>query len=145
MPADSASITQLMAVAGTRWSAEQIRALCAAESAEFALLAERLAIPVGFIALAQLPDAGEIRDLVVEPAQRCQGLGRLLLNAGLAALQQRGESRCLLEVRASNARALALYRRAGFQQDGLRPHYYPSENGREAAVLMSLELDQWRT
>ena len=40
----------------------------------------------------------------------------------------------VLEVRASNAPAQALYRRAGFVVDGRRPRYYPDG---EDAVLMS--------
>jgi ribosomal-protein-alanine N-acetyltransferase len=45
-----------------------------------------------------------------------------------------------LEVRPSNAKALALYRRAGFQQVGRRRGYYPGENGREDALIMRLPL-----
>ena len=48
--------------------------------------------------------------------------------------------RMVLEVRASNAAAIALYRRAGFSDIGLRRDYYQAENGREDAILMGREL-----
>jgi [ribosomal protein S18]-alanine N-acetyltransferase len=47
----------------------------------------------------------------------------------------------LLEVRPSNARALAVYLRYGFKQIGLRKDYYPARDGkREDAIVMRLSL-----
>ncbi len=48
--------------------------------------------------------------------------------------------RCFLELRASNEAAHSLYRKFGFQPDGLRKGYYATACGREDAVLMSLAL-----
>jgi ribosomal-protein-alanine N-acetyltransferase len=65
-----------------------------------------------------------------------KGLGGELLErmAGLArALKMQ---RMLLEVRPSNAVALALYRKHGFRQIGLRHGYYPAGAGREDAIVM---------
>ena len=46
-----------------------------------------------------------------------------------------------LEVRASNARAMAVYQRLGFKRVGTRKAYYPLSPGqREDAVVMSLLL-----
>jgi ribosomal-protein-alanine N-acetyltransferase len=45
-----------------------------------------------------------------------------------------------LEVRQSNDRARALYRRVGFAEVGLRRGYYPAAVQREDAVVMSLPL-----
>jgi ribosomal-protein-alanine N-acetyltransferase len=43
----------------------------------------------------------------------------------------------LLEVRPSNARALAVYERYGFARIGLRKNYYPAGiGGREDAIVM---------
>lgn len=49
---------------------------------------------------------------------------------------QRGALTLWLEVRPSNARARALYERQGFEQVGVRKHYYPAEVGREDAIMM---------
>ena len=46
-----------------------------------------------------------------------------------------------LEVRESNARAMALYERYGFRHTGLRRGYYPAAGGlREDARVMSLAV-----
>jgi ribosomal protein S18 acetylase RimI-like enzyme len=46
----------------------------------------------------------------------------------------------LLEVRPSNEKALALYRHFGFQQIGVRRGYYPAEQGREDALVLTHSL-----
>lgn len=77
--------------------------------------------------------------IAVSSRVRGQGLGGLLLQALLDALERRRVHRCLLEVRETNRAALALYRRCGFVSDGRRRDYYPAAagEGREDAILMS--------
>jgi ribosomal-protein-alanine N-acetyltransferase len=48
--------------------------------------------------------------------------------------------RVFLEVRPSNPLAHAMYERAGFNEIGRRPGYYPSRRGREDAIVMAMEL-----
>ena len=45
-----------------------------------------------------------------------------------------------LEVRESNAPAIALYQNSGFDVAGTRRDYYPSDKGREDALLMGSML-----
>lgn len=56
----------------------------------------------------------------VLPACRRRGLGRRLIDAALAAACRRGMLRVELQVRASNAPAIALYDAAGFRREGVR-------------------------
>ena len=51
-----------------------------------------------------------------------------------------GAAVMFLEVRASNAAAIALYERASFVGVNVRRGYYPVENGREDAVIMKVAL-----
>ncbi|NVN57259.1 GNAT family N-acetyltransferase [bacterium Scap17] len=100
---------------------------------------------IGFVVLARGPFEAEIEAITVHAAQRGQGVGARLLAAAIARARdwQRdsGLERLLLEVRASNAAAAALYAKAGFTRDGVRKGYYPlAEGGREDAWLMSLPL-----
>jgi ribosomal-protein-alanine N-acetyltransferase len=81
----------------------------------------------------------------VAPAMRRRGLAAALLKAVLEQCRHWGSERVLLEVRAGNAPAIGLYRRAGFREDGRRRGYYPplqdpADTGREDAVLMSHRL-----
>jgi len=50
---------------------------------------------------------------------------------------------CFLEVRSSNNEARALYNSAGFLPIGERKNYYPLSQGREDAIIMSLNLPKF--
>lgn len=63
---------------------------------------------------------------------------RLLLDV-LDGLDALGVRDCTLEVRVSNARAQALYRRLGFEPVGLRRAYYP-DNDEDAIVMWLRDL-----
>lgn len=82
----------------------------------------------------------ELLNIAVSPAHQGRGIGRALLEATLAQFESQHYQRCFLEVRASNAAAIALYERLGFNQIGLRKNYYPTRQGREDAYLYALEL-----
>jgi ribosomal-protein-alanine N-acetyltransferase len=45
-----------------------------------------------------------------------------------------------LEVRPTNDGARELYKKSGFRQIGVRRDYYPNHNGREDAIVLSIEL-----
>jgi len=80
-------------------------------------------------------DELEILDLLVVEEARRRGIGRSLLAALLAQAGEEGITRVLLEVRASNQAALALYFADGFVVEGRRARYYPDG---EDAFLMTL-------
>ena len=69
-------------------------------------------------------DQLHINNLAVLPDWRRRHLAWALLDHVLRAGQSEGAVRATLEVRASNAAALALYGRAGFQIQGRRVRYY---------------------
>ncbi|MCK2042361.1 ribosomal protein S18-alanine N-acetyltransferase [Chromohalobacter sp. TMW 2.2308] len=99
---------------------------------------------LGYAVLAWLPFEAELQAITVVPHARRQGVAGMLLAHLVTRSRQGGAERLLLEVRESNAPALALYRRYGFSEDGRRRGYYPPVEARgserEAAVLMSVSL-----
>lgn len=104
------------------------------------LTAEEDGAPVGYVGLYVAADEAFIADLAVHPSYRRRGIATALLCAATQTAAKKGASRLMLEVRASNKEAQALYIRAGFVKDGVRPRFYTDPT--EDAVLFSLnDLD----
>lgn len=72
------------------------------------------------------------------PEARGRGLGRVLLDAVLEHARAHDAHKVELEVWPDNARAVALYARAGFQVEGLRRDHYRRRDGSlRSALLMA--------
>lgn len=86
--------------------------------------------------------AGEshVLNLCVHPAHHRQGYGRQLLARLLELAEQHHADVALLEVRPTNAAAMALYRDMGFNEVGVRRAYYPGHNGKEDALILARSL-----
>ncbi|WP_159917054.1 ribosomal protein S18-alanine N-acetyltransferase [Pantoea sp. 18069] len=93
-----------------------------------------------FVAMAVL-DEVHLLNLTVAPAHQGRGWARIMLEGLSLWSRQRQALWLWLEVRASNARARAIYEKHGFQQIAERKNYYPAVDGqREHAIIMSLKL-----
>ncbi len=95
---------------------------------------------LGYAVLMLAVDEAELLDIAIAAPQQRKEFGRKLLEEMMVLARRHDMRRMVLEVRASNAAAIALYRRAGFSDIGLRRDYYQAENGREDAILMGREL-----
>jgi ribosomal-protein-alanine acetyltransferase len=71
--------------------------------------------------------------------QQGAGIGRRLLAAAEEAAAVRGLAALRLEVRADNARAIALYERSGYRRAGCKDSYYADG---AAALLFAKPVDQ---
>jgi len=60
--------------------------------------------------------AGVLYDIVVDPAHRGHGIGRLLLEATVALLREKGSPRVVLSTAQQNEAAQHLFARAGFRR-----------------------------
>ena len=85
-------------------------------------------------------DEATLFNIAVDPAYQRRGLGRALLEAVIDEVEKRGVSTLWLEVRASNAAAIALYESLGFNEATVRRNYYPTADGHEDAIVMALPL-----
>lgn len=92
----------------------------------------------GHAVVARLPFEAELQAMLVAPLMRRRGLATSLLTAVIDQALRWESERLLLEVRASNAGAVALYRQAGFDEDGRRRGYYPAL---APSVLETTDLD----
>ena len=97
----------------------------------------------GVLGYAGLDHGGEVADVMtvaVAPGAQGRGLGRLLLAELERRAQARGAGHVILEVRADNAAALALYERSGFEVLSTRRRYY--QPGDVDAIVMRKSLQE---
>ena len=87
---------------------------------------------VGYIGSQSVLGESDMMNVAVHPDHRRRGIAEMLVNALSSDLKDRSNVCLTLEVRASNAPAIALYEKLGFTQVGLRKNYYrnPKEDAR---------------
>jgi ribosomal-protein-alanine N-acetyltransferase len=90
----------------------------------------------GYLICSRYDTVWHVMNVSVAPERRRAGLATALLEELLARLPSPDEH-LTLEVRRSNAGALALYERFGFLPAGVRRRYY-QDNGEDALIM-------WRT
>lgn len=121
------------------WSETALRETLASPHAKL-FCAERSGEIVAYGGVYLLGDDADITNIATAPAFRRQGAAAAILWALTAYTAEHGVRAVHLEVRESNAPAIALYEKFGFAVDGIRKNYYkhPTEN----AVLMTLSANQ---
>jgi len=98
-----------------------------------ARLANGTTRPVGYVCRWRVGDEMHILNLAVDPDQRRAGIGRTLVEHVLEEAITSGVQLVTLEVRRGNAAAVALYRRFGFTETGVRRNYYG--RGQDALIM----------
>jgi len=100
---------------------------------------------MGHVVLSIVLKEAHLLNICLYPEYQNQGWGRKLLAESEAIAIAGGAKTCFLEVRPSNKPGLHLYRSESFNEIGLRKKYYPSDNGREDAIVMAktLVVNSW--
>ena len=93
---------------------------------------------LGYAGLQTVLDEGYINNVAVDPRVRRPGVAAVHI-AAIVRFAKAKLAFLTLEVRASNAPAIALYEKHGFQEVGRRKDYY--DDPKEDAILMTLEFD----
>ena len=86
-------------------------------------------------------DEAHLLNIAIDESLQRRGLGSQLLAQVIERARLAGGLSILLEVRPSNAKALALYRQFGFAEIGRRKGYYPAHLGREDALVLCRTLE----
>lgn len=90
----------------------------------------------GYIGVQTVLDEGYINNVAVRPEYRRKGIAAALISLLIDEARAIGLAFMTLEVRESNAPAIALYEKLGFTTVGRRKNYY--EKPREDAILMTI-------
>jgi ribosomal-protein-alanine N-acetyltransferase len=93
---------------------------------------------LGFIVFWVVHDEVHVLNVAVAEEHRRRGVARALMGEAALRGRARGARLVTLEVRRSNAPALALYRALGYRDVAVRPRYYAEED--EDAIVMELAL-----
>jgi ribosomal-protein-alanine N-acetyltransferase len=93
---------------------------------------------VAYIIYWQIRDDVQVNNIAVHPDCRGLGLGEAMMRYAIAMVRESGATFMTLEVRQSNASALTLYKKLGFEVMGTRKNYYTKPD--EDAFVMALEL-----
>lgn len=88
----------------------------------------------GFLTASRVCDTADLTNIAVAPAFRQKGIAFLLLKFLIQELEKSGVRTVFLEVRQSNASAIALYEKSGFVPVGIRKKFYQHPD--EDAILM---------
>lgn len=89
---------------------------------------------IGYAFVSRYVDAWHVMNVAVGPDHRRRGVGRALLERIFEVTAVDPRRGYTLEVRVSNAEAIRLYERLGFESRGVRRAYYT--DNREDALIM---------
>ena len=143
VPMDRSHVDQVAALEracfSMPWSETMLEDALYDERASFIVAEDTEGNVIGYAGLHVVLDEGYIDNIAVEEAARRHGVASALLDVycrfgaiNLAFLT--------LEVRKSNAAAIGLYEKYGFEQVGVRPGFY--QRPREDAVIMTRYFQQ---
>jgi ribosomal-protein-alanine N-acetyltransferase len=118
------------------WSEELVRRELGHEFSTVLLATEDgPAGPVlGFAVVWLVHDELHVLNVAVAPEARRRGVARSILDRVERDARDQGARVSMLEVRRSNAPAIALYLSLGYREVGVRPRYY-AEDGEDALVM----------
>ena len=88
---------------------------------------------VAYAGIWVIPPEGYITNVAVLPECRRKGIASAVLQKMIEDSLAEGVTDITLEVRVSNAPAIALYKSFGFEEAGIRPKYY--QDGEDALIM----------
>ena len=121
------------------WTEKQILDAQAQDDTIY-LIAEKAGRIIGLCGVQNISGEGEITNVSVSADSRREGVAGKMLHQLLERGKGIGITAYTLEVRAGNLPARALYERAGFRSEGIRPGFY--NNPKEDAVIYWLRYQQ---
>ena len=119
------------------WSIDFLKSQLPDDRHEFIVAVDGETV-LGYVGMMFVLDEGYISNVAVMPEYRRQGIADALIEELSAVCKRHELSFVTLEVRQSNAPAIALYDKHGFSPVGIRKNYYdfPTED----AILMTTFL-----
>ena len=96
---------------------------------------------VGFGGYQNIVGEAHIMTVAIKENRRNRGYGKILLSVMFDHIRKSGINAVTLEVRESNAAAISLYEKMGFEKSGIRKNYY-SDNHENAIIMWRRDNDE---
>ncbi len=111
------------------WSADSFLEMIGKEDARY-YVAEEEGRLLGGCGVLMIAGEGNITNVVIAPEARNKGIGTAMLRHLMTEGDKEGLTAYTLEVRVSNAAAIHVYEKLGFESAGIRPGFYekPAED-----------------
>ena len=122
------------------WTQEMLRMQLAPERYIFLAALSPAGEVAGYVGLMYVLDEGYISNVAVAQRFRRNGIAKALIEALTARSAEKELAFLTLEVRQSNAPAIAMYETCGFETVGTRKNYYDKPT--EDAILMTRWLER---
>lgn len=119
------------------WSEKSFEDSLSREDTLF-LVCEEDAQVAGYIGMYLSFDEGSITNVAVSPSFRKKGCGEALVKTAKEQAKEKQIESIFLEVRVSNAPAISLYKKLGFEELGIRKNFY--EHPIEDAIIMKVGI-----
>ena len=103
---------------------------------QWSVLAEDRGQVCGYACLFSLFETAEVLNIAVDLPYRGRGIGAELLSALHEKAKELGAERMMLEVRASNVAAIAMYQKFGYEKISVRKGYYA--DGEDADIMQKI-------
>ena len=116
------------------WSEESVRYDVSENKLSFYLVAEIDGYVAGYMGIWNILDEGHITNVAVDPRYRRRHIASAMIEVMLEVTGESGIKRHTLEVRTGNDKAIALYKKYGFDITAVRPGYY-EDNGENAFIM----------
>jgi len=116
----------------TPWSREGFRESLS-QSYSYFFVAEEGEI-IGYCGVHNFGGDGEITNVAVDKEARHKGVATKMLQYAMEEMTKVGVEAFTLEVRVSNAAAIRLYEKLGFENKGIRKNFY--DHPKEDAMIM---------
>lgn len=119
------------------WSKDAVREEIEDNSLAMYVVAELDKQVIGYVGIWYIGDEGHITNVAVDPNYRKLHVGSAIIHSLIDFSRKNGIRAFTLEVRVSNIAAQNLYKKFGFEEAGIRPHYY--KDNEDAMIMWRME------
>lgn len=115
------------------WSYNSLKDLLSNDNVVFRVMIDSSNKVIGYYSFAQILDEGHINNIAVRSLDQSKGFGTKLMEDMINQASKRGINALTLEVEIENIKAINLYKKFNFTNEGIRKKYY--KNTKDAMIM----------